>query len=67
MHKFSAESEKIRALTLKKLWDEKANFFKVLPFVSLSKNHQTGKLSDARELLGYVPWYLGLPPKNKGY
>ena len=67
MRKFSAESEKIRTLTLEKLWDKKANFFKVLPFVSLSKNHQTGKLSDARELLGYIPWYLGLPPKNKGY
>ncbi|MDB4582014.1 hypothetical protein N9164_02560 [Draconibacterium sp.] len=65
--KFSAESERIRELTLLKLWDDEANFFKVLTSVSSNKNNKIEKLCDARELLGYVPWYMELPPKNKDY
>lgn len=57
---FSAEAETIRRLTLDKLWDPKARFFKVIP-------RPGDSLSDARELLGYVPWYMELPPKNQGY
>jgi hypothetical protein len=57
---FTAEAEKIRLLTLDKLWDKHDSFFKVIP---------TGKdsLCSARELIGYVPWYQELVPKNKGY
>ena len=57
---FSAEAEKIRRLTLEKLWDKKDFFFKVMP-------KGTDSLSSARELLGFIPWYHELVPKNKGY
>ncbi|MCX6226909.1 MAG: hypothetical protein NTV01_19535, partial [Bacteroidia bacterium] len=57
---YTAEAERIRQLTLDKLWDKQDIFFKVIP---------DGKdtLSSARELLGYVPWYQELVPKNLGY
>lgn len=57
---YDAEAEKIRTLTLEKLWDKKDMFFKVMP-------KGTDSLSTARELLGYVPWYLNMVPKNQGY
>lgn len=57
---YSKEAEKIRQLTLEKLWDKKDFFFKVIP-------KGTDSLSSARELLGYLPWYLELVPKNMGY
>ena len=57
---YTEEAEKIRELTLEKLWDKKDFFFKVIPKGSDS-------LSSARELLGYIPWYLELVPKNSGY
>ena len=57
---FTAEAEKIRELTLEKLWDKKDLFFKVIPKGSDS-------MSSARELLGYIPWYLELVPPNMGY
>jgi alpha-L-rhamnosidase len=66
---FSAESEKIKQLTLDKLWDPKANFFKVIPTAGGGSKTEAPpeSLSDARELLGYIPWYVELPPKNAGY
>ena len=57
---YTAEAEKIRQLTLEKLWDKKDLFFKVIP-------KGTDSLCSARELLGYIPWYLELVPKNRGY
>ena len=41
-----------------KLWDQEAQFFKVLP---------RGKttLADVRELHGYTPWYFNLPDPDK--
>lgn len=57
---FSDKAEGIRKKVLEKLWDGDDQFFKVMPRGSDS-------LSSARELLGYVPWYLGLVPPNKGY
>lgn len=66
---FHAEAEKIRQLTLSRLWDPKAGFFKVIP--TAGENGKPGDaseiLSDARELLGYTPWYVELPPGNQGY
>ncbi len=57
---YTAAAEKIRQLTLEKLWDKKDLFFKVIP-------KGTDSLCSARELLGYIPWYLELVPKNRGY
>jgi hypothetical protein len=65
---FSAEAARIRQLTLDRLWDNEARFFKVMPYSPGSPAGQpSDSLSSARELLGYVPWYLYLPPKNQGY
>ena len=65
---FTGEAEKIRNLTLSKLWDDKDRFFKVIPEAAYSGKDKTGdSLSTACELLGYVPWYFGLPPANEGY
>ena len=38
------------------LWDEKAEFYKVL--------FENDSLSDVRELHGYVPWYFAIPPQE---
>lgn len=66
--RFSKEAEGIRQLTLTRLWDPKAGFFKVIPRPGDNpKDTAAGVLSDARELLGFVPWYAELPPKNSGY
>ncbi len=67
-NQYSGEAEKIQKLTLDKLWDPDALFFKVMPQKSYSDpDNQTDSLSTARELLGYVPWYHELVPKNLGY
>ena len=41
------------------LWDEKASFFKV--------KFEKGNLCDAREELGYIPWYFNLPEDGDKY
>ncbi len=66
--RFAAEAGKIRQLTLDKLWDREARFFKVIPQSAWSvPGHPADSLSTARELLGFIPWYFGLPPKSQGY
>lgn len=57
---FSEKAEGIRKKVLDKLWDADDEFFKVMP-------RGTDSLSSARELLGYVPWYLNLVPPGQGY
>ncbi|MDO4949511.1 MAG: trehalase family glycosidase [Bacteroidales bacterium] len=41
------------------LWDADAGFYKVLP-------KGADRLSDARELHGYVPWMYSIPDESKG-
>lgn len=57
---FSEKAEGIREKVLDKLWDTDDQFFKVMP-------RGGDSLSSARELLGYVPWYLNLVPPEQGY
>ena len=57
---FSERAEGIRKKVLSQLWDEEDLFFKVMP-------RGGDSLSSARELLGYVPWYLELVPPDQGY
>lgn len=56
---FKNESLRLKSLIEHHLWDEKDNFFKVLPFKPNSK------LVDVRELHGYTPWYFNLPAANR--
>lgn len=50
---FSAKADELTHLTLTKLWDNEAKFFKV--------RRESGEFSNAREAIGYVPWMFHLP------
>jgi len=54
---FDTKAARLRQLVLANLWDADAHFFKV--------RHADGKLSDAREALGFIPWYFNLPDAGK--
>jgi hypothetical protein len=56
---FEAKAATLKQLTQDRLWDADAKFFKV------RKN--TGELSDAREAIGFIPWYFGLPDDKPEY
>jgi len=56
--RFREKAERIKTLVQTKLWDARAQFFKVLP-------REKDSLVDVRELHGYTPWYANLP--DKGY
>lgn len=50
---FAEKADKLKSLARSNLWDDKAHFFKV--------RIDGGRSSDAREVLGYLPWYFNLP------
>ena len=56
---FEQKAATLRRLTQATLWDDAAKFFKV--------RFETGDLSDAREAIGFIPWYFGLPEPGRGY
>lgn len=55
--KYEVKAIQLRKLTIDNLWDEKASFFKV-------KLEKTKGFSDAREAIGFIPWYFNLPEDN---
>ncbi|MHC4153513.1 MAG: MGH1-like glycoside hydrolase domain-containing protein [Planctomycetota bacterium] len=55
--KYADKAAKLKKLVHNTLWDSEAKFFKVLL--------EDGSLCDAREAIGYVPWYFNLP--ESGY
>ncbi len=57
---FEQKAATLKKLTLDSLWDADAKFFKV-------RFEDGAKLSDAREAIGFLPWYFGLPDTGKGY
>lgn len=50
---FDAKAEQLRRLVEEKLWDSEQNFFEVL--------RDDGRFSNAREEIGFIPWYFELP------
>lgn len=50
---YDSTANKLSGLLEDSLWDDQASFYKVL--------EETGKFSDAREELGWIPWYFNLP------
>ena len=71
--RFEEEAERIRKLTRKLLWDDKARFFKTLPTRKSLEAHlsrygeermppdqKPDELVAVRELQGYLPWTFGL-------
>jgi hypothetical protein len=51
--KYSSRAAELKAMVQEQLWDDKAQFFKV--------RLESGPLSDAREAIGFIPWYFDLP------
>ncbi|WP_041536932.1 MGH1-like glycoside hydrolase domain-containing protein [Pseudopedobacter saltans] len=58
--KYQAKAEEIRKLTINELWDKDEKFFK-------TKVEKTNQLHEAREAIGFVPWYFNLPLDQKEY
>jgi len=54
---YSAKAAAIKKAVQEQLWDPEAKFFKV--------RWEDGPLSDAREAIGFIPWYFELP--DRGY
>jgi hypothetical protein len=50
---FDAKAEQLRRLVQEKLWNPSADFFEVV--------HTNGAFSNAREEIGFIPWYFELP------
>lgn len=57
--KYSSKAQTLRSLVHDSLWDAQENFFKV--------RHPNGKLNDAKEELGFIPWYFNLPYDQPQY
>lgn len=56
---FNAKAEQLQRLVQENLWNSSASFFEVL--------HTNGTFSNAREEIGFIPWYFELPAKGGGY
>ena len=56
---YNAKAAQLKKLVHDSLWDDEESFFKVL--------HTDGKLEDAREAIGFIPWYFNLPHDDKKY
>jgi len=54
---YTCKADAIKKAVQEQLWDSSAKFFKV--------RWKDGPLSDAREAIGYIPWYFELP--DRGY
>lgn len=57
---FLSKADSIRALVNDRLWDKQVQFYK-------TRSEKDDRFADVRELQGYTPWYVNLPPKNKGF
>lgn len=55
--KWRNEAAKIKSLVQSLLWDGESKFFKA--------RYESGSLCDAREAIGFIPWYFNLP--DAGY
>lgn len=58
-HRYSQKATALRQLIQDSLWDENARFYKT--------RLENGTLSDAREAIGFIPWYFNLPPDKTTY
>ncbi len=58
---YREKAARIKRLVQEMLWDDEAEFFKVLPL------GEKVKRVDVRELHGFTPWYFHLPDRGKGY
>ena len=79
---FDAKAAALRRLVEDRLWDEHAKFFKVRledglpdapkarrrdPAMTVPADKLYATLSDAREAIGFIPWYFSLPEPGHGF
>lgn len=62
--RYAADAAKIRNLVQEQLWDDTAAFFKVRQAI---RGSNETRLSDAREEIGFIPWYFNLPADKASY
>jgi hypothetical protein len=58
-NKYAGKAKLLKKLVQDSLWDASASFFKV--------QLETGEFADAREAIGFIPWYFNLPAEKKEY
>jgi hypothetical protein len=63
---FREKAKELRHLILRKLWDPKVDFFKVIPLESKDDNISFWSFDDlhkhnVREQIGFIPWYFNIP------
>src|SRR4030095_14485330 len=56
--RYTAKADELKKLAESLLWDPEARFFKV--------RFENGPFSDAREAIGFIPWYFNLPDDHDG-
>jgi hypothetical protein len=61
---YSKKAATLKAIVQDRLWDPGAKFFKVR---WINDRDTNDTLCDAREAIGFIPWYFELPDKDKGY
>lgn len=58
-NKYAKKAADLKHVVQAQLWDDSAAFFEV--------KHPDGKFANAREELGFIPWYFNLPDDNAKY
>lgn len=56
---FEEKAKNLRQLTMDSLWNSQATFFEV--------KYPNGQFANAREEIGFIPWYFNLPTDNSQY
>jgi hypothetical protein len=59
VNKYKLKADSLRSIVQDYLWDDAAKFFEV--------RLEDGKFADAREAIGFIPWYFNLPADSKKY
>jgi hypothetical protein len=54
---YSEKAAKLKSLVQEQLWDDQAKFFKA--------RFERGGLCEAREAIGFIPWYFNLPDAGR--
>ena len=62
---YAAKAAGLKRIVQGRLWDDQAKFFKVR-YVHPGEPTD-GMLCDAREEIGFIPWYFDLPDEGRGY
>lgn len=67
---FQSKAEKLKQKILSMLWDERAQFFKVIPLDTKDSRLASADFADIpkehniREAIGYIPWDMGIPDSS---